>query len=139
MKTYKMKYLEVAEKKAADDEKQRAEKEAKAAENMSTMQTANATMPQKKRREKRKAIDSMFSKEHHAEKLAREPILTYQEVERQFGIHIAGFGRGINPTENSVVLIPSIGKKMGNSFITIIGRWRGITFTPAKARAGTSP
>ena len=106
---------EVAEKKAADDEKQRAEKEAKAAENMSTMQTANATIPQKQRRKKSKDIDSMFSKEYHAEKLAREPILTYQEVERQFGIRIAGFGRGINPTENSVVLISSIGKKDLNS------------------------
>lgn len=73
---------EVAEKKAADDEKQRAEKEAKAAENMSTMQTANATMPQKQRRKKSKDIDSMFSKEYHVEKLARKPILTYQEVER---------------------------------------------------------
>lgn len=104
---------EVAEKKAADDEKQRAEKEAKAAENMSTMQTANTTMPQKQRRKKSKDIDSMFSKEYHAEKLAREPILTYQEVERQFGIRIAGFGSGINPTENSVVLISSIGKKDG--------------------------
>ena len=104
---------EVAGKKAADDEKQRAEKEAKAAENMSTMQTANTTMPQKQRRKKSKDIDSMFSKEYHAEKLAREPILTYQEVERQFGIRIAGFGRGINPTENSVVLISSIGKKDG--------------------------
>ena len=80
---------------------------------MSTMQTANATMPQKQRRKKSKDIDSMFSKEYHAEKLAREPILTYQEVERQFGIRIAGFGRGINPTENSVVLISSIGKKDG--------------------------
>ena len=73
---------EVAEKKAADDEKQRAEKEAKAAENMSTMQPANVTMPQKQRWKKSKDIDSMFSKEYHAEKLARKPILTYQEVER---------------------------------------------------------
>lgn len=49
---------------------------------MSTMQPANVTMPQKQRWKKSKDIDSMFSKEYHAEKLARKPILTYQEVER---------------------------------------------------------
>ena len=43
--------------------------------------------------------------------MAKRPILTYKQVEEQFGIKIAGFGRGINITESTVVLISSIDKK----------------------------
>ena len=43
-----------------------------------------------------KSLDEMFLPDYHAEKLARHPILTYEEVEEQFGICISGFGRGIN-------------------------------------------
>ncbi len=60
-----------------------------------------------------KNIDEMFSEDYHAENLARQPILTYQQVENQFGIKISGFGRGINPTNTTVVLISSIGKASG--------------------------
>lgn len=62
----------------------------------------------------KKTLDEMFAPDYHAEKLARQPILTYQQVEDQFGIRISGFGRGINPTDNTVVLISSIGKASGN-------------------------
>ena len=55
----------------------------------------------------------MFSADYHASYLARHPILTYQQVEDQFGINIAGFGRGINPTATTVVLISSIGTSRG--------------------------
>lgn len=58
-------------------------------------------------------IDELFGKDYHVEHLKRQPILTYQEVEKQFGIKISGFGKGINPTGNSVVLISSIEKKHG--------------------------
>lgn len=63
---------------------------------------------------KAKSIDEMFSEDYHVEKLARKPILTYTQVEEQFGIKISGFGRGINPTSSTVVLISSIGKANGN-------------------------
>ena len=63
---------------------------------------------------KTKTLDEMFAPDYHAEKLARQPILTYQQVEDQFGICISGFGRGINPTDSTVVLISSIGKASGN-------------------------
>lgn len=63
---------------------------------------------------KTKTLDEMFAPDYHAEKLARQPILTYQEVESQFGIRISGFGRGINPTDNTIVLISSISKASGN-------------------------
>lgn len=55
----------------------------------------------------------MFAADYHVENLARQPILTYHQVEEQFGIRIAGFGRGINSTGKSVVLISSIGKSSG--------------------------
>ena len=58
-------------------------------------------------------IDDMFSEDYNAAHLARQPILTYQQVENQFGIQITGFGRGINPTPTKVVLISSIGKSGG--------------------------
>lgn len=66
-------------------------------------------------RERRSAeIDSKFGRDYHVEHLKRRPILTYQEVEDQFGIKISGFGRGINPTESSIVLISSIGIENGS-------------------------
>ncbi len=68
-----------------------------------------------------KSIDDMFSEDYHAEHLARQPILTYQQVEVQYGIRITGFGRGINITESSVVLISSIGKSAGK--FTYHDRW----------------
>lgn len=62
----------------------------------------------------KKSIEEMFSEDYHAAHLARQPILTYQQVEDQFGIQISGFGRGINPTPTTIVLISSIGKSGGN-------------------------
>lgn len=60
-----------------------------------------------------RSLDEMFMPDYHAEKLARQPILTYEQVEEQFGIRISGFGRGINLTENTVVLISSINRSSG--------------------------
>lgn len=61
-----------------------------------------------------KSLDEMFAPEYHVEKMARQPILDYHQVEDQFGIRITGFGRGINPTDSTVVLISSISKAGGN-------------------------
>lgn len=63
---------------------------------------------------KDREIDAMFGEDYHADFLTRNPILTYQQVESQFNIKISGFGRGINPTPSSVVLISSINKSAGN-------------------------
>ena len=60
-----------------------------------------------------KSIEDMFSEDYHVEKLARQPILSYRQVENQFGIKISGFGKGINPTDTTVVLISSIGRSGG--------------------------
>lgn len=60
-----------------------------------------------------KNITDGFGSDYNVEHLAKQPILNYHQVEEQFGIRIAGFGRGINRTESTVVLISSIDKKKG--------------------------
>lgn len=101
----------INEAKMATEQKRQAEEAArKAAEEQRRAAIAVAAPKAKKA----KTLDEMFAPDYHAEKLARQPILTYQQVEDQFGIHISGFGRGINPTDNTVVLISSIGKASGN-------------------------
>ena len=59
---------------------------------------------------KRTIIDG-FRPDYNVQHLAKQPILTYKQVEDQFGIRISGFGRGINRTPSSIVLISSIDKK----------------------------
>ena len=59
---------------------------------------------------KPKDIRSMFAADYYAKYLDLSHCLTYQEVERDYGIQISGFGRGINPIKDSVVLISSINK-----------------------------
>lgn len=56
-------------------------------------------------------IEDGFGPDYNVRHLAKQPILTYQQVEGQFGIKIAGFGRGINRTPSTVVLISSVDKK----------------------------
>lgn len=65
---------------------------------------------------KRKNIEDGFGPDYNVRHLAKHPILTYQQVEEQFGIKIAGFGRGINRTTSTIVLISSIDKKK-NGFV----------------------
>ena len=97
--------------KAAAEQKRQAEEAARKAAEEQRRTTVAVAAPKAK---KAKTLDEMFAPDYHAEKLARQPILTYQQVEDQFGIHISGFGRGINPTDSTVVLISSIGKASGN-------------------------
>lgn len=102
---------EINDAKAAAEQKRQAEEAVrKAAEEQRRAAVAVAAPKVKKA----KSLDEMFAPDYHAEKLARQPILTYQQVEDQFGIRISGFGRGINPTDDTVVLISSIGKASGN-------------------------
>lgn len=59
----------------------------------------------------RKNIEDGFGPDYNVKYLDKQPILSYRQVENQFGIKIAGFGRGINRTTSTVVLISSIEKK----------------------------
>lgn len=99
------------EKQAEDDKKRSEEMVRKKAK-----ETRNAAFSCKipsAGRPRAKSMDEMFSEDYHAAHLARQPVLFYQQVEEQFGIQISGFGRGINPTPSTVVLISSIGKAGG--------------------------
>ena len=78
-------------------------------------------------------IDHGFGPDYHVEHLARHPVLTYQQVEDEFHIKISGFGRGINQTDHTVVLISSVDKKKADSFTTTAGIQTEIIFIPAKA------
>jgi hypothetical protein len=79
----------------------RAEEERKAAERQITTSTTRIT----------RNIEGGFDEYYHVARLAKNPILTYREVEDQYNIKIAGFGRGINKTPSTVVLISSVDKK----------------------------
>jgi len=100
---------EIEKKKAEIEEKRFAEEAARKAEQ--ERKIAAVQLPGNKK--KIKNIDEMFGEDYHVSHLARQPILTYTQVEEQFGIKIAGFGRGINPTTNTVVLISSMAKSDG--------------------------
>lgn len=97
---------EIENKKAAEEQKRLEEAAARKAEQERNLAAAQATGTKKKV----KNIDEMFGEDYHVSHLARQPILTYTQVEDQFGIKISGFGRGINPTPTTVVLISSMAK-----------------------------
>ena len=105
---------EIAEnkRKAEEDRKKKAEEEER--KRKAEEEERRKKAEEAERARKAAKIDSMFGVDYHVEHLKRQPILTYQEVENQFGIKIAGFGRGINITESSVVLISSIDKEDGS-------------------------
>lgn len=65
---------------------------------------------------KRAKIVGGFDAGYHAEHLDTDEVYTYQQVEAKFGIRIAGFGRGCNPTDDSVVLISSVSQS-GEHFV----------------------
>lgn len=93
------------QRRAAEDAVRKAEEENKQAASQAKARGQG---------KKAKSIDDMFSEDYHVDYLARQPILTYQQVEEQFGIKITGFGRGINVTPSKVILISSISKADGN-------------------------
>lgn len=99
---------DISESKRAEDEKRQAEIAAHKAEQERKAIERQATTSTKR---KVKNIEDGFDQNYNVAHLARNPILTYQEVEEQFKIKIAGFGRGINKTPSTVVLISSIDKK----------------------------
>lgn len=94
--------------KQAEEERIKTEIAARNIENEknSTEQQKNSSITKKARN-----IEDGFGADYHVMHLARQPILTYQEVEEQFNIKISGFGRGINITPSTVVLISSIDKR----------------------------
>lgn len=64
-------------------------------------------------KKKRRSLEDGFGPDYNVKYLKRQPILSYQQVEKQFGIKIYGFGHGINIIESALVLISTIDKKKG--------------------------
>lgn len=100
MEEIKSKKLADEVKRQAEEEDRKAEEELRAAKRQTAPKTRN-----------RRNIEDGFGPDYNVRHLAKQPILTYQQVEEQFGIKIAGFGRGINRTPSTVVLISSVDKK----------------------------
>lgn len=61
-------------------------------------------------REVKNTHTPIFDSGYNVQYLNKKGLMTYKEVEDEFGIKIAYFGKGINPTYDSVVLISSIEK-----------------------------
>lgn len=58
-------------------------------------------------------VTAKFGEDYHAEHLSQEDVYTYQRVETEFGIQISGYGRGINVTDDAIVLISSVKEESG--------------------------
>ena len=92
-----------AEKRAAE----LAEQRRKEAEERKKLEEASRRKPKAK-----KSFDEKFGSDYNLALLNKTPVLTYKDVEAKHDIQISGFGRGINPKDNCVVLISTVG---GNS------------------------
>ena len=104
---------EEEEQKRIEEEARRIEEEKRAIEDAKRKEEESKNSGQRGSKPKL-SFDERFGEDYHVKHLARHPILTYSEVEEQFGIKISGFGRGINITDKSVVLISSIDKAKEN-------------------------
>lgn len=100
-------YVEKQRKEAAKRAAELAKQRGKEAEERKKQEEATRRKPKAK-----KSFDEKFSADYNIALLAKTPILTYRDVEIKHGIRIYGFGRGINPKEECVVLISTVG---GNS------------------------
>jgi hypothetical protein len=93
--------------KQAEEERLQLEFAARKADEERRVAERQAASPVKKSRN----IEDGFGADYNVEHLARQPILTYQQIEERFSIRISGFGRGINKTPSTVVLISSVDKR----------------------------
>ena len=94
--------IEAAKRAAELDEQRRKE-----AEERKKLEDASRRKPKAK-----KSFDEKFGSDYNLALLNKTPILTYKDVEAKHDIQISGFGRGINSTDDCVVLISTVG---GNS------------------------
>ncbi len=96
-------YIEEQRKEAAKRAAELAEQRRKEAEERKKQEEASRRQPKAK-----KSFDEKFGSDYNLALLNRTPVLTYNDVENKHSIQISGFGRGINPTENCVVLISTV-------------------------------
>ncbi|MGM9969499.1 MAG: hypothetical protein ACI35S_03780 [Anaeroplasma sp.] len=100
-------YVEEQRKEAANRAAELAEQRRKEAEERKKVEETSRRKPKAK-----KAFDEKFGADYNLALLTKTPVFTYKDVEAKHDIQISGFGRGINPKEDCVVLISTVG---GNS------------------------
>lgn len=122
---------EAAAKKAADEAKKKEREEDEA-----RMRVAQALG---KGSRKPRDLEHGFGADYHVEYLRRHPILTYTQVEDRFGIRISGFGRGINPTATTIVLISSVDANKLSFVYQTTGILMATISTREKVRMETRP
>ena len=96
-------YVEEKRKERAKRAAELAEKRRKEAEERKKKEEASRRKPKAK-----KSFDEKFGSDYNLSLLNRTPVLTYNDVEDKHGIQISGFGRGINPKEDCIVLISTV-------------------------------
>lgn len=106
---------------AVEDEQKAREKEQNIAKIKEALklkaEKAEAFVQKAKPKAAPKTLDDFFGADYHAEKLKREPILGYRQVEGSFGIKLGvSGGKDINSTEMNVVLISPV-SKIGGKFV----------------------
>lgn len=100
-------YLEEQCKESAKRAAELAEQRCKEAEERKKREESSRRKPKAK-----KSFDEKFGSDYNLALLNKTPVLTYKDVEAKHDIQISGFGRGINPKDDCVVLISTVG---GNS------------------------
>ena len=96
-------YVEEKRKEAVKLAAELAEQRRKEAEERKKQEEASRRKPKAK-----KSFDEKFGSDYNLALLNRTPVLTYNDVEDKHGIQISGFGRGINPKEDCIVLISTV-------------------------------
>lgn len=96
-------YVEEKRKERAKRAAELAEQRRKEAEERKKQEEASRRKPKAK-----KSFNEKFGSDYNLDLLNRTPVLTYNDVEDKHGIQIAGFGRGINPKEDCIVLISTV-------------------------------
>lgn len=96
-------YVEEKRKEAAKRAAELAEQRRKEAEERKKQEEAS-----RHKHKAKKSFDEKFGSDYNLALLNRTPVLTYNDVEDKHGIQISGFGRGINPKEDCIVLISTV-------------------------------
>ncbi len=106
-------FLEKIEVEKRERQKKKEKENNIAISNVIKEEKSNSSIASSHKKTTSVKLDDLFGNDYHVEHLKRTPILTYQEVERRFRITITGFGRGINVTDDAIILISSMDKKNG--------------------------
>lgn len=96
-------YVEAQRLEASKRAAELAEQRRKEAEERKKQEEVSRRKPKAK-----KSFDEKFGADYNLKLLNKTPVLTYKDVEAKHGIQISGFGRGINPKEDCVVLISTV-------------------------------